>query len=713
MAIKPTINKNFIITILLFSFLFSLRFIHLDADPPKTLDPISIGHLSDPGGYVFNARNKIAHGTWKTDEWNLMYITPLAHLITYLVFLAFGVGIAQMNIVPALFSCLILIFVYLILKRSLNQTFALVGVLLLGTNFQFTMFSRIAVRVMPMLFFVVLAVYLLITSKKKKPAFFLAGVLCCLSFTIKGTFLLILPSFVLGMLFYYFFLSGKNLKNTLSNLGFFILGMTVVYSVWFFFFNLPHREIFQDFTRNNFKWLTPQSLQQAFKNFWIRPLNYMMNMPIQTFLSSLFLPFLFYKAVKFPRKVSLITWIAGFWVISNFLYSSVIYYKPWRHAVSLVLPIVLLVAIALYDFMQIKSIEKPEKTPFLLYLFLFFWLLFPLSNLIILNSRPLTLNDMRAQSLLILGVSFALTVILAGAFKFWPRNLKIPLPVFAKRIIIILLVGCSLFFNLKPYIVWARSPRHNIKNISQDLGKAYDQMTIAGLIAPLITLENQHKGHAYHTGYINKGLDFLEKYKITHLFILDYFNEKKVYEHDFPEAMQKANLIARYPIWRGYFEFFDLYPSPPKTQLNIDTIEGETFFGEGGIPRFDEKASGHFAFVAEKNQKALIQLPMKSFPPGDYRFSFSLLVEEQDWGKEANLKIDIADTRRRRVLATKILRVQDFRSSTNYNDFHLQFNLKKSEDIVFRVYKTGKITVWFDKVSIRKNEQANRSSGSL
>jgi len=104
MAIKPTINKNFIITILLFSFLFSLRFIHLDADPPKTLDPISIGHLSDPGGYVFNARNKIAHGTWKTDEWNLMYITPLAHLITYLVFLAFGVGIAQMNIVPALFS---------------------------------------------------------------------------------------------------------------------------------------------------------------------------------------------------------------------------------------------------------------------------------------------------------------------------------------------------------------------------------------------------------------------------------------------------------------------------------------------------------------------------------------------------------------------------------------------------------------------------------
>jgi 4-amino-4-deoxy-L-arabinose transferase-like glycosyltransferase len=709
MTFKQTPSVQLLTTILLFAVLFSLRFIHLDADPPKTLDPISIGHLSDPGGYVFNARNKIEFGTWKIDEWNLMYVTPLIHIITYVVFLALGVGIAQMNIVPAVFSCLILVIVYLILKRSLNQTYAFIGIILLGMNFQFTMFSRIAVRVMPMLFFTVLTVYLLMTAEKKKFAFFLAGALCFISFTIKGTFLLILPSIVLGMLIYDFFQTEKNVKATISSLGFFVLGLAAVFLAWLFFFYLPHKELFQDFTRNNFKWLTPHSLQRAFKNFWIRPFNYMKNMPVQTFLSSLYLPFLFYIAVKFPRKISLLTWISGFWVISNFLYGSIISYKPWRHAFPLVLPIVFLAVVALYEFMQIKSIERLEKTPFLLYLFLFFWFLFPLSNLAILKSRPLTLKDMRMHSLFILGLSLILIVILALVFKFWPKNLKIPFPYVIKKIILVLLIIFSLFFNLKPYISWACSARHDIRNVSQDFGKAYEQMTIAGLIAPLITLENHHKGHAYHTGYINKGLDFLQKYEITHLFILNYFDEKRVYERDFPEAMQKARLISRYSIWKGYFEFYDLNPPPPKENKDTETLEAETFYGEGGIPRFDEKASGNFAFAAEKNQKALIQLPMRSYPYGNYDVSFSLMTEEKDWGDESRLKIDIADSRRKRILSTKTLRPQDFSSPESYNNHHLSLRLKKPTDIVFRVYKTGKITLWFDKVSIRKCERMHSS----
>jgi 4-amino-4-deoxy-L-arabinose transferase-like glycosyltransferase len=709
MAFKQAPSAKFLTMILLFAVLFSFRFIHLDADPPKTLDPISIGHLSDPGGYVFNARNKIMYGTWKTDEWNLMYFNFLTHIITYLVFLVFGVGIAQMNVVPAVFSCLILIFIYLILKRSLNQTYAFLGILLLGTNFQFTMFSRIAVRVMPMLFFSILTIYLLTTAKKKKPIFFLAGVVCFLSFATKGTFVLILPSLFLGLIFYYFSQSEKRMKDIFSPLGYLILGMSAVFLAWLFLLWLPQRELFQDFARNNYNWLTPRSLIEPFRNFWIRPLSYMKNMPVQTFLSSLYLPFLFSSAVKFPRKISLVTWISGFWLVSNYLYISAVYYRPWRHAVPLILPIVILAVVALYEFMQIKSIEKPKKTTILLYTFLFFWFLFPLSNLVILKSRPLTLNDMRTQSLVILGTSLVLIVIIDLVFRFWPKDFKISIPNFTKKITLVLLVVCSLFFNLKPYIVWACSARHDIKNISQDLGKAYDRITIGGLIAPLITLENQHKGHSYHTGYINKGLDFLQKYKITHLFILDYFNEKKVYEHDFPEAMKKAELIARYSIWKGYFEFYNLNPSPPKVSKETETLEGETFYGQGGIPRFDETASGNFAFVAEKNQKALIQLPIGSYLIGNYEVSFFLKAEEKIWGEKDRLKIDIADSKRRRILSSKTLGAPDFTSPESYNHFNLHLELKKPTDIVFRVYKTGKITLWFDKVSIRKCERKHSS----
>jgi len=218
----------------------------------------------------------------------------------------------------------------------------------------------------------------------------------------------------------------------------------------------------------------------------------------------------------------------------------------------------------------------------------------------------------------------------------------------------------------------------------------------------LITLENRNRGHAYATGYINKGLDFLQKYKITHLFVLDYFNEKRMYEHDFPGALQRAKVIARYSLWKGYFEFYDLNPSPLKESKIIDTIEGETFYGEEGIPRFDEKASGNFSFVAEKSQNVLIQLPVKSYPPGDYDVSFSLTVEEKVWGKEDRLKIDIADSKRKRILSTKTLRAHDFSSTGSYDNFHLGLRLEKPSDIVFRVYKTGNFTLRFDKVSIQK-----------
>lgn len=704
MVVKLISTKQLAILILLFSILFSIRFIHLDADPPKTLDPISIGHLSDPGGYVFNARNKIVFDKWVTDEWNLMYVTPFTNIITYIVFLFFGVGVAQMNIIPAAFSFLTLVFVFLIFKKSINQTYALIGVLLLGTNFQFLMFSRIAVRIMPMLFSTVLTVWLLMTAGKKKSIFFLAGALCFFSFTIKGTFLLVLPSIVLGILFYSFFQTGRNFKTTLSLLGFFVLGMATVLLFWLFLFYLPHRELFQDISRDNFNWLTPHNLQEAFKNFWGRPLKYLMNMPVQILLCSSFLPFLFYTAIRWPRKISLFTWISGFWVISNFLYGSVIYYRPWRHAVPLILPIVFLGVAALYKFMQIHSIRKPKKTSFFFFLFLYVWLLFPLSSLIILKSRPVTLHDMLEQSFFILGGSLALVVIVYVGFRFWPEEFKIPVPNLLKKITLVLLIVFSLSFNLKPYIIWAASVRHDVKNISQDLGKAYSQITIAGLIAPLIILENRHEGHAYATGYINKGLDFIQKYKITHLFVLDYFNEKRMYEHDFPGIIENAKLIARYSLWKGYFEFYDLNPRFVKESENISTLEGEIFYGVGGIPRFDETASGNFAFVAGKRQKAFIQLPVKSHPSGNFDVFFYLMVKERVWGKEDRLKIDIADLKRKRILSTKTLQAQDFPSPESYHKFRLHVALKKPEDIVFRVYKSGKISLWFDKISVHKTE---------
>jgi 4-amino-4-deoxy-L-arabinose transferase-like glycosyltransferase len=704
MALNQKKAARFLFMLLFFSALFSLRLIHLGADAPKKLDPISPGYICDPGNYAFNARNKIVLGVWKIDDWSLnyMYVTPLPNLISYSAFLLFGVGIAQMNVVPVLFSCLILVFVYLILKKSLNHNFALLGVLLLGVHYHFSMFSRVADRIMPMLFFVCLVIYLLIiTQAKKYFFFFLAGISCCLAFTAKGTFLLILPSIVLGLLAYVFFQNGKKLKITLTSLGFFALGITICLALWLWLFYWPNQKLFQDIGRDNLGRMAPSHFYWIVHNFWTRPLYHLSNVPVITCLAALFLLFLGYAAIRAPRNISLLTWIAGFWIISNYSYLSIVYYRPLRHNIPLILPAVFLATVALFEFWKAKYIQKPEKIPFPFYIFFFFWACLFLSDLMILNSVPKSWKSMQACSLRLLIFSLTATFLLAVVIKFLPRRFRVPLPRVAKTGVIAGLVAVFVFFNLKAFLAWAGSPRYDIKNISRDLGRAYDKMSIGGLAAPLIVMENNHIGHGFDY-YIDRRKDFLQKYHVTHLIIIPYFNEIRKYRKYYPEAMEKAKLVARYPIWKTNFELWELNPASPDRKKDEDFFEGEIFFGRGGIPRYDPAASGKFAFVAEKNQDSVMELQQFAYAPGVYDVTFFLKVENIFAGQNSLAKIEVIDSHTKSILAARRMSGRDFSRPQRYQVFHLRLILKRPSDIGFRVHNNGKTVLFFDKVSVQR-----------
>lgn len=259
MAGPPKKPMRIVFLLLFFAALFLMRFIHLGADAPRDLDPLSPGYICDPGNYAFNARLKILTGEWKIDDWalNYIYITQIPHYITYFIFLLFGVSIAQMNVVPVLFSSLVLVFFFLILRRTVSERFAVLGVLLLGASYEFTMFSRVANRIMPMLFFACLTFYLLMLAGKKRPVFyFLAGISCFLTFTAKATFLLVFPALVLGLCSYVFFQSGKSLKAALGRTGLFGLGIGVAFAPWFWFLYLPNLKLFRDISADNIRRLT-------------------------------------------------------------------------------------------------------------------------------------------------------------------------------------------------------------------------------------------------------------------------------------------------------------------------------------------------------------------------------------------------------------------------------------------------------------------------
>ena len=691
-----------ILTLAVFMFIFGLRWVNLGADPPKNLSS-SMGYYSDPGGYVHNARNKILFGQWETDKWNHMYTSPIPHFATYLMFLIFGIGIAQMNAVPALFSCLLLVILYFVLKNTLNRTYALLGVFLLGSNYIFTAFSQIAVRVMPMLLFVVLALYFL-ARKQEIPKFqlFLAGAMCFLAFATKGTFLLVLPAVFLGLAFFIFFQGSRKLGKPVLALCFFCLGMAAVMILWMWLIFIPQRETFMAFGESNLFWLT-HGYDRLLQVFWFRPLFYFMDMPVLTCLASLMLLFLAYRALTAPRKLALLSWVSGFWMISNMVYYSVIEYRAARHFVPLVLPIVLLAVQALYDFSRSDSLKRPQRRPFLFFAFAYFWFIYAISSFVIFISRPVSKQTWSSSLYLVLVLSLVATLLMYLIFRFWPQKRVLSLPQSAKVFIFAFLVLFSFAFNFRSTLNWRLSPRWDRQHISQDLGKAFSDIRMGGLVSMVLALENTHPAHAYKTDYINRGLDFLEKYNITHLLLTTHAEEIPGFYNDFPQVMKGASILARYPLWQTHVVLFDLFPKESALEETKESHQGEVFFGENGIPRYDADASGKLAFVTEvRAQGTRLELPLEEYPAGLYHLTYRLKAASLSQEDVRLSRIDVTAGSRQRALVQRDLYARDFGREDTYQDFVLEFRLSSPQQLNLRLYSTGKAALWFDSVLLTR-----------
>ncbi len=697
--------RNILLLLVFFALLFALRLVHLDADPPDDWTRASLGYMSDPGGYVHNARNKVLFGRWETDNWNHMYTSPIPHFLTYIAFKIFDPGIGPMNAVPACFSCLLLVFFFLILKNTYGWTYAWLGTLLLGVNYIFTAFSQVAVRAIPMVFFVVLALYFL--TRRKIPGkwdLILAGALCFLAFTAKGTLLLILPAVGLGVVAFFFFQNSLRFGPALGAGLFMLLGLMLVMGVWLVLIYFPHIEAFQDFTASNFFWLTHGS-EHFLQVFWMRPLFFFMDMPVVTVLSSLALLALAYKAFSSPWELSLLSWVSGFWVTSNMVYYSLIYYRAARHFTPLIVPMVLLAVGLLHDFEKGSGLQRPRKKPILFFGFLFVWQIYAFSSLFILFSRPLSQQLWPSRFLHVLVLAAVSTVVVYGLLWLWPRKFSLFPPSGVRIALISFLILFSVVFNLQSWWQWARAPRFDRKEISQDLGQAFHHIRIGGLVSMVMCLENTHAAHAYKSGYINKGLDFLDRYRITHALLSTHAEEVSDYFKDFPRVMAQARILARYPIWHTNLVLYDLYPASAAADPGKKTWEGETFFGENGKPRYDRDASGKLAFAAERHpQGSFLKLPLEILPPGEYRIIYRLKIANPGMGGDRIARLDVTSEERSRAYVQKDVLGSDFSESGRYQDFELDLTLKEDRQLTLRLFATGKTQLWFDSVTlIKKN----------
>jgi hypothetical protein len=131
----------------------ALRLVWLTADPPTHATVGIVWH--DEGAWVHNARNRALWGTWRTDEWNPMFLTPVFTGLEYAAFELLGVGTWQARVVPAVSGIGAVALLALGLGVACGARAAMAGALLLATNYVFVMWNRAALMESTMTAFIV------------------------------------------------------------------------------------------------------------------------------------------------------------------------------------------------------------------------------------------------------------------------------------------------------------------------------------------------------------------------------------------------------------------------------------------------------------------------------------------------------------------------------------------------------------------------------
>jgi 4-amino-4-deoxy-L-arabinose transferase-like glycosyltransferase len=122
-----------------------LRVLWLRADPPLVGGPGGVGIVwHDEGAWVHNARNRVLWGAWRTDQWNPIFITPVFTALEYGAFRVAGVGTWQARVVPVLSGVICVAALMAGLTVVAGRRAALIGGVLLATNYPLVMWNRAA-----------------------------------------------------------------------------------------------------------------------------------------------------------------------------------------------------------------------------------------------------------------------------------------------------------------------------------------------------------------------------------------------------------------------------------------------------------------------------------------------------------------------------------------------------------------------------------------
>ena len=125
-----------------------LRGLFPTADPPWRTTVGVVWH--DEGAWTHNARNRALWGTWRTDDWNPLYVAPVFTGLEYGAFAALGVGTWQARVVPMTLGVIAVVALGCGVARIGGRRAGLGAAILLATNYVGAMYDRAALMEGPM-----------------------------------------------------------------------------------------------------------------------------------------------------------------------------------------------------------------------------------------------------------------------------------------------------------------------------------------------------------------------------------------------------------------------------------------------------------------------------------------------------------------------------------------------------------------------------------
>lgn len=571
-----------LVVLLLFAAMAWMRLVHIDADPPQDLD-WSGGVFFDEGMLAHDARERVLFGRAPVDDWSDVYVSPVLSYLKRATFVLFGVGIAQVRLVPVAFSLATLALVYFLAKHANGWRFGILAMCLLGFAHVFAMFNRVGLTETSVLFVMVLAAFFWLEAwarldVRTGTATLTNASLVCFAAAGASTFLSYVwksyPSFLTVPFVALLVLTrrrptGANQlppRAAAAAAAAIVLGALLVALPWYVLFVRRYAPQIHQAMQFYESQSIPTSLRQLVAN--VVELSFFRVFardPAMLYLAAGYLGLLIHRSFHAPERLVPFDVFFGLWFVAHFAFDAILNYQPVRYHVPVMPAMSILMARAIAEGARLRALPFPPRLRWVAFPFLWIWLALFTSHLPLpfdvlwrqlagARARP----PSGAQVLafwLVAAAAVLLALTLIGRFV---RRREIALP----RLVAPALLGvaplvCFAAIEGRDYLEWVMHPKHLVRDRSHELGARLHDRWIAGLAAPELALENRlHALHVYPSFFNDH--DLFGRFPITHLLLDSHQREQTFYFATYPETMRRAVLIDAFPLASANFVLLSL-----------------------------------------------------------------------------------------------------------------------------------------------------------